>query len=118
MLYYTGSEEERTERETIMTVSYEWATELTTTTDTDAHEADEVLDVSHWDTYEQARAFAANPVDDPGTEWRVVLVRDDDGGRAWAYMEAGALPDNFRDAYGNCTARVPQRFHKEVARTA
>lgn len=53
-----------------------------------------------------------------GMKKRVVLVRDDDsrnGGRSWAYMENGKLPEYFEDAYGVKTAKVPKRFHQEVS---
>ncbi len=44
----------------------------------------------------------------------LVLVRDDPHGRSWAYVEDGKLPEYFVDAFGNQTAKVPQRFHKEL----
>ena len=51
---------------------------------------------------------------------RLVLVRDDHrhGGidRSWAYVEEGKLPDHFKDAYDRNEAKVPQRFHKELAK--
>lgn len=98
-----------------MSVNYEWAVEMTTTVETAEHEVGEVLDVHHFDAYAGAVDLAAGAAED-GTEWRIVLVRDDDTGRSWAYMEGGVLPEHFDDAYGREVARVPQRFHKEVSR--
>lgn len=45
----------------------------------------------------------------------VGLMRDDDKGRSWAYITNGKLPENFLDAYGRIVAKVPQRYHKELA---
>ena len=52
---------------------------------------------------------------------RLVLVRDRfcdfDGliDRQWAYVEEGKLPERFDDGQVEL-AKVPQRFHKELAR--
>ena len=53
---------------------------------------------------------------------RLVLVQDVGNqvegivGRAWAYVEDGKLPEYFLDA-GECEiAKVPQRFHVELAK--
>lgn len=45
----------------------------------------------------------------------LVLVRDSDNERAWAYVENGKLPEFFSDAYQRPTTKVPKRFHKELA---
>lgn len=95
-----------------MTVYYEW----------DVEEVDEHEDVQHHNhtsSYAEAKAIAATP-DEAGMTSRIVLVRDDDstrtGCRAWAYMEDGELPEWFEDASGVEIAKVPKRFHAEVAR--
>ena len=49
-----------------------------------------------------------------GTKKRIVLVRDDEKGRSWAYLEDGKLPEHFLDAYSNETAKVPKQFRDEV----
>ena len=36
--------------------------------------------------------------------------------REWAYVKDGKLPEFFKDAMGNNGARVPKRFHKELAK--
>jgi hypothetical protein len=99
-----------------MTVIYEWDCETQTTQETDEHEAGEVIDHRHGESYAQVAAFAAETAP-PGTQYALVLVRDDDAGRSWAYVENGKLPEFFHDADGAQGARVPKRFHAEVARS-
>ncbi len=98
-----------------MTVSYEWDVETVQAAETQEYAAGDILEHSHSDSYAESlnevRTFAPHD----GTGYRIVLVRDDDAGRSWAYMEDGKLPEFFEDAYGVETAKVPQRFHKEVA---
>lgn len=98
-------------------VHYEWVVELTTTEATDEHEADEVLDVHGCQGYLDASRLAAT-LTEPGLAGVIVLVRDDLAGRSWAYLEDGALPSHFSDAYGNEVSKVPARFVAEVARAA
>jgi hypothetical protein len=43
----------------------------------------------------------------------LVLVRDDDFGRSWAYVIGGILLDKFVDANTQEVADVPKRFHTE-----
>ena len=50
-----------------------------------------------------------------GQVTRLVLVRDGSV-RSWACVFDGKLPIYFQDAYGENTTKVPQRFHKELAR--
>ena len=51
----------------------------------------------------------------------LVLVRDmlDRNGdvdlRSWAYVKDGKLPVFSHDAWGRYVAKVPQRFHRELA---
>lgn len=99
-----------------MTVIYEWSVELTTTVETEDKEAGEVLDSTFWDSYHEAKAFRDETPTDDGQEWLIVLVRDDDNGRSWAYMEDGVLPEMTTGAYSEPVAKVPQKFHKEVAK--
>lgn len=48
---------------------------------------------------------------------RLVLVRDADEGRSWAYVsDDGKLPEYFLDAYDRPTVKVPKRFHDELSR--
>jgi len=56
-----------------------------------------------------------------GEGYQLVLVRDtldSDGAvdlRSWAYVEDGKLPVFSGDGFGRCAAKVPQRFHRELA---
>ena len=90
-----------------MTVEYEWDCE---TVDTYG----DIIEHTHGATHAEVKAWsAANPCE-PGFRRDLVLVRDDDEGRAWAYLEDGKLPEFFQDA-GLCNvSKVPQRFHREV----
>lgn len=92
-----------------MHVSYEWDVETVTTTETGDHEAGEVMDHNHFDTYAEAVAFMKSDPGD-GLEYKCALVRDDHNGRTWAYVENGRLPEWFEDARGVCVCKVPQRF--------
>ncbi len=95
---------------------YEWAVEETTTTETDEHEVGEVLDVNHFESYHEAAEFAKHMGEfDTAFEFNIVLIRDgDDGSRAWAYVEDGYLPEQFRDAFGHEVGRVPVGFSREM----
>lgn len=95
---------------------YEWDIETQTTEDTADHESGEVLDHHHLDTYKACRSALSYLVPHKGIEHVIALVRDDDMGRSWAYIDNGELPVDFCDAYGNAVARVPKRFHAEVSR--
>lgn len=96
-----------------MAVHYEWDVEEQTAHESEGFEEGEVLEHWHSDTYAEAKKNAAREPD-PGTVHKIVLVRDDDEGRSWAYMENGKLPEYFEDAYGQPHAKVPKRFHAEV----
>lgn len=97
-----------------MTTWYEWEVE-----EWDApHDDDgaECLDHEAFDTYEEAARFVAR-----GEGFFVaVLVRNSDAdGRAWAYLKNdGMLPEWCTDAYGSLVARVPVRFHREIAKAS
>jgi hypothetical protein len=92
-----------------MTVIYEWDCEEVT-----ADEFEDVVD--HWHDDAFAAVLAQSKTEPTeGSAYRVVLVRDDDDGRSWAYLDdAGRLPEYFEDASFRKTARVPNRFVKEV----
>lgn len=93
-----------------MAVHYEWDAELV--------EGDDIIDHNHGDTYAAVRMQVARERASLGAGQRfaIVLIRDSNSGRAWAYMEGDTLPAYFEDAYGREVARVPQRFHAEVAK--
>lgn len=95
-----------------MPVFYEWDFE------TFDPESGDVLDHHH------AEKLADLPWPSAAGE-RLVLIRDvgnDDDGltdRALAYVdESRMLPAMFTDAGGAEVAKVPQRFHREIARVA
>ena len=87
-------------------VSYEWVIE---TVDT---ESEDILDVNHTNTYSEALTDAAGRPD-KGCFYRIGLVRDDDDGRSWAYVEDGVLPSHFEDAMNCPVAKVPQKIRKQ-----
>lgn len=97
-------------------VQYEWDVEACAAADTAEHEEGEVLEHWHQSSYKDAYAFYKR-VPAAGERYELVLVRDDDNGRSWAYCdENGRLPDHFEDAYNCETAKVPKRFVAEVSR--
>jgi hypothetical protein len=96
-----------------MATHYEWAIE--TLDRPDSPEA-EIVDVDHADTYAEAAGRAGRL-----THARIALVRDWEdatgyGGRAWAYVEAGALATHLEDASGRQVVPVPKRFRLQFDR--
>ena len=90
-------------------VEYEW----------DVETVDEYGDIEH----EHCASYAdcLRLMDEPapeGCRYDVVLVRDDDYERSWAYMENNKLPEYFKDVYGRRVVKVPKRFVAEVAKVA
>lgn len=100
-----------------MSVEYERDCETVTVGETVDYEDGEVVDHYHADTYAEVAARAATQPE-PGCRHEVVLVRDDDAGRSWAYVIDGKLPECFMDANGYDTTKVPQRFVRELAKVA
>ena len=94
------------------TVEYEWDVETVADEPTADYEAGEVLE--HWHQPSKADALrVASGLPRPTQAYKVVLVRDDDAGRSWAYLNAdGTMPTHFADAYGRPTHKVPARFRK------
>lgn len=103
-----------------MTVYYEWDVEEVATVDSKEYAVDDVIDHSHSAKFAEAMAdrarFIAAGV--PGVEYNVLLVRDDDEGRAWAYFypEDNTLDEWFEDAYERRVCKMPKRYAEEVAR--
>lgn len=97
-----------------MSVLYEWDCETVADENNADFELGEVINHVHDATLQEVKAWAdANPCE-PGFKHMLVLVRDADDGRSWAYIEDGELPLYFKDSDGSYATKVPQRFHKEV----
>jgi hypothetical protein len=97
-----------------MSVIYEWDVEEVSTLPEDQGDI-----IEHWFQTSYAGCVKKSAeAPQAGAEWKVVLVRDDDEGRSWAYMDDGKLPEHFTDANGADCAKVPQKFHAEVQRSA
>ncbi len=90
-------------------VVYEWDVETVAAADTPELAKGDVIDHYHCATYAEALTTAAR-TPEVGTLHEIVLVRDDDDGRAWAYVIDGALPERFEDASGSEVQKVPARF--------
>ena len=95
-------------------IQYEWDIE-----EVDAN--GDVVDHSHSDTLFGFGRYLS----DIDATHRLVLVRNEypnSGGmfRSWCYAEAKdgywVLPEAFLDAYQRFEAKVPVRFHKEIAK--
>ena len=99
-----------------MKARYEWDVECYATCAHDEWDAGDVIDHDHWDTYAEARAALAGAPVTACVGYRLVLVRDDENGRAWAYMDGNWLPESLDDALGDPVCMVPARFVREVAR--
>lgn len=87
-----------------MPVSYEW--------DIETWDGEEILDHNHRD---RLHDFGGEELTLAVAEdgFRLVLVRDDDNGRSWAYVTNGELPEQFLDAYERPVATVPRRYIEE-----
>ena len=86
-----------------MTVQYEWDIETV-----EAGTDPEVLDHYHHDKLAQTADTLGKWHPDAAHQILIVLVRDDDYGRQWAYIEAGRMPDQFDEG-----TAVPRRFQLE-----
>lgn len=95
-----------------MAVFYEWDVEIVERNGEDL----DVIEHLHQRNYQGTIDERTNRLDGPKHSYRTVLVRDDDAGRSWAYMEGKKLPEYFIDSGGADTHKVPDRFHKEVAK--
>lgn len=96
-----------------MTVVYEWDVEETADCDSAQYEQGEIIEHYHCGSYAEAVRYAVEQRK-LGGRWEIVLVRDDDDRRAWAYIgEDGLLPEYFSDADGRDYRKVPKRFHEE-----
>lgn len=92
-----------------MTVVYEWDVEEFTD---DEHE--DIVQHYFCTKFSEALAISqAKP--EEGCRRRVVLVRDDDEERSWAYLRDDAtMPEFFENADGVECTRVPKRFKAEA----
>lgn len=95
-----------------MPVTYEWDCETVATRDSDDFYDGDIIDHYHSDKLSDVIRFAKENSQD-GTKCEVVLVRDSDEGRSWAYVKSGLLPDHFDDAYGRYVAKVPLKYRKQ-----
>jgi hypothetical protein len=92
-------------------VNIEWLVEELV----DGSEDADIQDVCHFNSYAEAKAWAAQE-----DFARIGLVRDrgnDTDGlicRSWAYIEDGNLPTHFENANGAEIAKVPAKYHREL----
>lgn len=106
-----------------MTVYYEWDVEEVAnerlTDSGQEFDKDDVMEHYFQSSFKCCREFKTNAddINSVNSRLEIVLVRDDDHGRAWAYLNSeGKLPEYFTDAYRRETTKVPKRFHDEVER--
>ncbi len=93
-------------------VYYEWDIEIVSKNEY-ADIQDHIFCTSYKDL--QAKIKEYGDITDCDFTLDSVLVRTDDNGRSWAYLQDNkTLPEYFEDAYNNATNRVPQRFIKET----
>lgn len=94
-----------------MTVSYEWDVE---TVETYEDGNNDVHEHYHCESYAEAVRWKSQQPERPGISYEIVLVRDDDEGRSWAYVTDGILPEWAQDAYECRTGKIPKRYRDEV----
>jgi hypothetical protein len=104
-----------------MAVVYEWDVEEVATVDSEQYAVDDIIEHCHSAKFKEALADKARleAGAEPGIGYRIVLVRDDDIGRSWAYFypEDNTLDEWFEDAYPRRVCKVPKRYVEEVAKT-
>ena len=88
-------------------IVYEWDVEW-------VDENGDIEEHMHQSSFSDCLKEADSP--EEGMTKRIVLVRDSDKGRSWAYLRNdGTLPHHFLDASDKPVARIPIRFSKEVS---
>lgn len=98
-----------TARNTESRTRYEWTAEH-------VNADGDVEDLDFWDSVDELPTEAQD-----GCTLEIGVVRyryADDGDlleTAWAYVDDGKLPEHFEDAHGAAVAKVPARFHEELA---
>lgn len=98
-----------------MTVVYEWDVETVADRDSDDFADGDVIEHYHTASFKECMEYVNKYPPEAGTRYDIVLVRDDDEGRSWAYLFHGnMLP--FLDAYNNNVCKVPKRFITEVTK--
>lgn len=99
-------------------VIYEWDCETVADGDSNDFEDGEVISHLFGDSFQEVKRLSKLNPPEQGFRHEFVLVRDDEEGRSWAYVEGDKLPEFFTDADGADGAKVPQRFVKEIATNA
>jgi hypothetical protein len=95
--------------------SYEW--DIETLSGPKGTEDIEVIDHDHRDALSDYAADEIQEALDPNSNKLLGLVRDDHGGRSWAYVDsASVLNTHFYDAYERKVAAVPKKFLAEFGR--
>jgi hypothetical protein len=107
-----------------MTVHYEWDLETVAHGDQEQYEDGEVLEHYHAKTFAEVLAWRKDNPPLLGTRYEIVLVRDDNLQRTWAYTsrkerhnrpDQYTLPLHFEDANGVEATKVPARFRNEIS---
>ena len=105
-----------------MTVYYEWDVEEVANADMTScgqdFAKDDVMEHWHQISYKDCLEFIAENPPEQNVRYDIVLVRDDDDRRAWAYMSDGKLDDWCCDADGIEYRKVPKRYHDEVKKNS
>ena len=91
--------------------NYEWDVE-------ENNDDGDIVDHNHFETYQEACEFYNDILMSKSADqsFSIVLVKDTDSYRAWAYMVDDKLPTYFTDAQCCDAGKVPQRFHQEVSK--
>lgn len=97
-----------------MTVFFEWDVETQADGNSPEYADGDVIDHRFCASFGEAVLVASRPAP-PNFRWAVVLVRDDDDRRSWAYLAAdNTLPPFFCDSGGVEYARVPKKFLQQM----
>lgn len=97
-----------------MAVYYKWVVETVREYADDG--GNDIIDTCGQVSYAEAVKVASEPCEGADCHFEIVLVRDDDDRRSWAYMEDGKLQEYAEDAYGTNWGKIPKKYHVEVAK--
>jgi hypothetical protein len=95
-------------------ISYEW--DIETLTGGKGSAGVEIGDHNHRDALDGYATSELVEALSPDSHKLLCLVRDDEDGRSWAYVNDGELDEWFRDAEGYEVRKVPKLFRREFER--
>lgn len=89
-------------------LNYEWLVELATD-----DPFQDLVDSEYFATFDEVAMVLSEPAPEDH-KYLVTLCRNEGNDVAWAFIDEGKLPLNFKDIDGEEIAPVPLRYHQQV----